>query len=503
LSSPSDITTDKQTDGSVIISGKGAAGATITVSDATGKTITSSTLGSDGTFKLTVPKEAAKAGQKVTLTQVKGDQHSQTITLTMPADQPTNLTVTVATNGHAHVAGKGTPGSTIYLFTADGDTLAAGRVGNDGSFDVQVPLDNSKAGTVLAVVQATDGGLSTAIGVKVPSTQPTGVVVDNQGGNVTVSGHGQPGSTVAVTDTNGHKVATGTVGKDGSFTITVPAGAIKPGQTVVITQTTAGTDSNPITITVPSEQPGSIVVKHDNNGVTISGTGKPGAIITIKDGQGHALGTTTIGSDGHFTLTVPSTQLKPGDKLYLTSTHAGVPSKAITVTVPAKDQLANGSGITAGNHTKPNAGSTHAGTGTTTGTNMGSNGHQLTSGTNANAGTLHTSATPGQGTILGSGNGLNQGTHTVTGNGITSGTGVAAPTPTMAGTGMTAAGTDLNAGGGDLQSSAANPVGSSTGHAGALPQTDDNVEGSLAVAGTIMLGLVGLLGARQRREELI
>jgi len=116
---------------------------------------------------------------------------------------------------------------------------------------------------------------------------------------------------------------------------------------------------------------------------------------------------------------------------------------------------------------------------------------------------LHTSPTPGHGTMLGTGNGLNNGTNPVAGNGngLVGGNGVA--TPAMAGAGTTAAGADLNAGGGDLQGSVSNPVGASTGHAGTLPQTDETGAGSLAVAGTIMLGLVGLLGARKRREELI
>ena len=450
MTAPTDVSVNKQTDGSVVIAGKGEAGSTVTARDADGKTIASTTVGTDGTFKLTLPGTAVTSGDKITVIQQKDGKTSSALNITVPADQPSSMTVTVDANGYAHVTGKGTPGSTIYVFTADGDSLASGKVGADGNFDIQVPLDNSKPGTVLAIVQATNGGLSNAIGIKVPAKQPTKVVVDNKDGNITVSGEGTPGATITITDSEGNKIAEGTVGKDGTFTITVPKGSVKPGDSISVTTTDGGNDSNPIHITVPSEQPGSITVTNDDNGVTVTGTGTPGATITITDSTGKEIGKTTVGSDGKFTLTVSKDGLAAGDKLYVTSTDGGVASNPIGITIPAK--------------------------GTTT---------------DANGDTINTGNTTGNGSNTGNGTGTTAGNGSTTGNG----------TGTTAGNGTTAGDTLNN--GSNLAKLANDSSKQATSNKGSLPQTNDSVEGSLAVAGTIMLGLVGLLGARRRREDMI
>ncbi|WP_263405202.1 Ig-like domain-containing protein [Lactiplantibacillus pingfangensis] len=459
-----------------MIAGKGEAGSTVTARDADGKTIASTTVGTDGTFKLTLPGTAVTSGDKITVIQQKDGKTSSALNITVPADQPSSMTVTVDANGYAHVTGKGTPGSTIYVFTADGDSLASGKVGADGNFDIQVPLDNSKPGTVLAIVQATNGGLSNAIGIKVPAKQPTKVVVDNKDGNITVSGEGTPGATITITDSEGNKIAEGTVGKDGTFTITIPKGSVKPGDTISVTTTDGGNDSNPINITVPSEQPGSITVTNDDNGVTVTGTGKPGATITITDSTGKEIGKTTVGSDGKFTLTVSKDGLAAGDKLYVTSTDGGVASNPVGITIPAKGTTtdANGDTINTGN-TTGNGSNTGNGTGTTTGN--GSNTGNSTGTTTGNG------STNGTGTTAGNGSNTGNGTGTTAGNGTTAG--------------------DALNNGSNLAKLANDSSKQATSNKGSLPQTNDSVEGSLAVAGTIMLGLVGLLGARRRREDMI
>lgn len=476
MTAPTDVSVNKQTDGSVVIAGKGEAGSTVTARDADGKTIASTTVGTDGTFKLTLPGTAVTSGDKITVIQQKDGKTSSALNITVPADQPSSMTVTVDANGYAHVTGKGTPGSTIYVFTADGDSLASGKVGADGNFDIQVPLDNSKPGTVLAIVQATNGGLSNAIGIKVPAKQPTKVVVDNKDGNITVSGEGTPGATITITDSEGNKIAEGTVGKDGTFTITIPKGSVKPGDTISVTTTDGGNDSNPINITVPSEQPGSITVTNNDNGVTVTGTGTPGATITITDSTGKEIGKTTVGSDGKFTLTVSKDGLAAGDKLYVTSTDGGVASNPVGITIPAKGTTtdANGDTINTGN-TTGNGSNTGNGTGTTTGN--GSNTGNSTGTTTGNG------STNGTGTTAGNGSNTGNGTGTTAGNGTTAG--------------------DALNNGSNLAKLANDSSKQATSNKGSLPQTNDSVEGSLAVAGTIMLGLVGLLGARRRREDMI
>ena len=74
----------------------------------------------------------------------------------------------------------------------------------------------------------------------------------------------------------------------------------------------------------------------DDNQLTFSGTGEPGAIITIRDGNTPLTGTATVDNNGNWTLTTPV--LGDGDHTFtVTATdaanHTSTPSTPITITV--------------------------------------------------------------------------------------------------------------------------------------------------------------------------
>lgn len=72
-----------------------------------------------------------------------------------------------------------------------------------------------------------------------------------------------------------------------------------------------------------------------SNGTTVSGTAEAGATVTVRDGAGTIIGTTTVGADGTFTATV-SPALADGEQATVTVTDAaGNASDPTTVTADA------------------------------------------------------------------------------------------------------------------------------------------------------------------------
>ncbi|MBK0035881.1 hypothetical protein IBT47_26830, partial [Erwinia sp. S43] len=97
----------------------------------------------------------------------------------------------------------------------------------------------------------------------------------------------------------------------------------------------AGNPSEPATVeagdTTPPAQVDDLTVAED--GLSITGTGEPGASITVRDADGNVISLpgAVVGEDGNFTvnLSIPQTN---GETLSVTQTdEAGNPSEPATV----------------------------------------------------------------------------------------------------------------------------------------------------------------------------
>ena len=103
------------------------------------------------------------------------------------------------------------------------------------------------------------------------------------------------------------------------------------------------TANSPGTITVnPKTQPDQSEIPTINQPTVgdekITGTGKPGATIVVKDGNGHEIGTGTVKDDGTWEVTVPGAEpLVSGETITATQTETGKnPSDPATTTVKDK-----------------------------------------------------------------------------------------------------------------------------------------------------------------------
>lgn len=160
-----------------------------------------------------------------------------------------------------------------------------------------------------------------------PPDAPTSLQISGDG--KTVTGRAEPGSTITLKDSEGNVIGSGKAGSDGSFTIDLGT-PLTNGQEISATATDAsGNISKEAHATAPditAPDAPDIILVNDNVGTltgpvgngqatndskpAMSGTGEPGATITVYD-NGKAIGTTKVDAEGKWTFT-PSSALAEG-----------------------------------------------------------------------------------------------------------------------------------------------------------------------------------------------
>ena len=143
-----------------------------------------------------------------------------------------------------------------------------------------------------------------------------------------------------VRDAGGNLIASGTVGADGNFQITL-APPVKDGSSLQVTLTdAAGNVSQPGTVSSTDlqapAQPTDLALAA---GVTLTGRGEPGAAIEVRDANGAVIGTGQVGPDGSFTLTLAPAQAN-GELLDVRLTDAaGNTSTPLAFAAPTSPRL--------------------------------------------------------------------------------------------------------------------------------------------------------------------
>ncbi|MDQ1231897.1 hypothetical protein QE379_003323 [Sphingomonas sp. SORGH_AS 879] len=225
-------------------------------------------------------------------------------------------------------------------FTALGDLdelLGAGAAAEGASSSFILPAVLGVAG-VGGLVAAVSGGGGNGDGRTpeppadtVAPGRPT-AVFGSAGSSV--SGTGEPGATIRVTDAAGVVIGTGTVGADGNFTIPVNPPQTN-GQPVTVTQSDAAGNTSPgLSVSAPDTTPPiAPTATLTGQGTTITGTGEAGATVTVRDAAGQVLGTAIVGAQGGYTLTLTTPQTNGGTLTVTQSDAAGNVSPPTTLTV--------------------------------------------------------------------------------------------------------------------------------------------------------------------------
>ncbi|GAB7528309.1 hypothetical protein PS3A_07170 [Pseudomonas sp. 3A(2025)] len=345
------------------LTGSGEAGATVTVRDASGAVLGTAIVAANGTFSVALGS-AQLDGQTLSVVQADDAGNvSPAASITAPdgnegnndaPDAPTNLQLSA--NGLT-LSGRGEAGATVTVRGASGAVLGTALVAADGTFSITLGSAQLN-GETLSVVQSNADGTSpaaafTAADVTAP-TAPGNLQVSADG--LTLSGRGEAGATVTVRAADGSILGSAIVAANGMFNITLNT-AQTDGQTLSVSQTDAAGNLSPsASATAPdgAVAPGAPTgLQLSSDGLTLTGTGQPGATVTVRNADGSLLGTAVVATDGTFSLDLNSAQLN-GETLSVVQTDAlgnSSPSASLTaadVTAPAapSNLLVSNDGLT-------------------------------------------------------------------------------------------------------------------------------------------------------------
>ncbi|PXW84129.1 hypothetical protein BZA02_101223 [Ruegeria sp. P4] len=231
---------------------------------------------------------------------------------------------------------------------AAGAAIIAGGGGGDGDGGG----GGGDGGPIVPTVNDADGTYD------VPEGDPDGV---------TISGTGEPGSTVEV-DIGG-VTGTTTVGDDGTWSVDFPTddlpddGVYETTVDVVAPDGTTYDDLDGPTIDIDTEPPTVVITEgtqsvndivngdEQESGTIISGTGEPGATVTLEiEGNSH---TTTVDGDGNWTLTFTPDEIRTGEyetdiKIITTDPHGNSTVTQDVLEVDTETSVAVNSGLSGG-----------------------------------------------------------------------------------------------------------------------------------------------------------
>ncbi len=268
-------------------------------------------------------------------------------------DAPTDLAVS---GDGSVVTGRGEPGSTVTVRDSDGNVIGEGQTNAEGDFEVELS-EPQVDGEELDVSLTDEAGNESEPGqVTAPDSTapdaPTNVEVSGDG--TTVTGEGEPGSKVTITDPDGNVIGEGTVDDDGNFTVELTEPQTNGEELEVTLTDGAGNESEPVTAVAPDGSgPDAPVITQAEDDVapgtgplmsggstndttpTLTGTAEAGSTVTIFQ-DGTEIGSTTADASGNWSFA--PTALADGDYSFTATAtdeanNVSDPSPAFDLTV--------------------------------------------------------------------------------------------------------------------------------------------------------------------------
>ena len=180
------------------------------------------------------------------------------------------------------------------------------------------------------------------------------VINDVTAGDTVITGTGKPGATVTVTYDDGTPIGQPVkVNADGTWSVNASHVNLKAGDKIQAVQSDGDIVSDPANQTVKArEELNPPVINDVTAGDTvITGTGKPGATVTVTLPNGEKSKPVTVDAEGNWTLDVSGTDLKAGDKVTAVQAEGDNVSEETTQTVQARTEKPGLDTVTAGDPT--------------------------------------------------------------------------------------------------------------------------------------------------------
>ncbi|WP_210358191.1 BapA/Bap/LapF family large adhesin [Sphingomonas beigongshangi] len=318
------------------VSGTGEPGASVTITTPAGSTIGTGTVGTDGSYTavLTQPQ---RNGETIEVRQVDPTGNSSAPSTAVAPDltAPAAPAAAISIDG-TQVTGSGEAGATVTVRDAAGTAIGSATVAADGSYAVTLSTPQIDSQTLNVSQVDPAGNASPAVPVTAPDlTAPAAPVATIAADGITISGTGEPGASISVTTPAGATVATATVGTDGRYTaVLMPAQ--RDGETVEVRQSdAAGNVSTPSTAVAPDlTAPAAPLATITADGTQVTGTGEPGATVTVRDAAGTVIGSATIAADGSYAAPLTPAQIDSQPLSVVQTDPAGNGSPGVALTAP-------------------------------------------------------------------------------------------------------------------------------------------------------------------------
>ncbi len=324
------------------ITGRGEAGAAVQVRGTDGVVVGAGFVGADGSFTVTLsPPRTGGEPLVVTQTDAAGNVSAATSTQAPDLTAPAAPTAEIGADG-AGITGRGESGATVTIRDASGAVVATAIVGTDGTYTATLTPAQANGGTVSITQSDAAGNVSTPTTVSAPDITAPGAPTAAIGADgASITGNGEAGASVTVSDAAGTVIATATVAADGSYSASLSP-VQSSGAPVTVNQTdAAGNVSAGVTVATPDlTAPGAPVATLDATGSVVSGTGEPGARISVSITGGGEIGTATVDARGSYSI-ILSTPQGDGQAVVVTQTDAagnvspGTPLTAPDIIAPA------------------------------------------------------------------------------------------------------------------------------------------------------------------------
>ncbi|EDD5461863.1 BapA/Bap/LapF family large adhesin [Salmonella enterica] len=270
---------------------------------------------------------------------------------TIAPGAPGNLVINATGN---RVTGTAEAGSTVTITSDTGVVLGTATADGTGSFTATLTPAQTNGQPLLAFAQDKAGNTGIAAGFTAPDTRVpeapiitnvvddvgiyTGAIANGQVTNdaqPTLNGTAQAGATVSIYN-NGALLGTTTANASGNWSFTPTGNLTEGSHAFTATATNAngtGSFSTAATVIVDTLAPGTPSGTLSADGGSLSGLAEANSTVTVTLTGGVTL-TTTAGSNGAWSLTLPTKQIE-GQLINVTATDAaGNASGTLGITAP-------------------------------------------------------------------------------------------------------------------------------------------------------------------------
>ncbi|TNV15159.1 BapA prefix-like domain-containing protein [Buttiauxella sp. B2] len=324
------VITDVSVNGTTV-TGTAEPGATVTITDTNNELLGTAQVGTDGTFTVDITP-AQTHGESLTahIHDAAGNVGPDTPFDASNSQLPTapeldtitddaGVSVGTLNNGQSTddttptLSGTAEAGNTVTVYD---NGVLIGSVVADGtgiwSFTPTALSDGPHEFTLAATntfgISGTSAGFTVTVDTIAPLA-PSDMLVSDDGLHVT--GSAEPNSKITITDGSGNVIGTGITGSDGKFDVTPLTPAQINGQTLLATATDAADNKSDTAAAFAPDHiaPDAPTNVHINNeGTVVTGNAEAGSTVTVSDSNGNPLGSSQVGSDGAFTVTITPAQ---------------------------------------------------------------------------------------------------------------------------------------------------------------------------------------------------